>query len=393
MKAEKVAQFSETVCEITCTYADAPAGLNVNVAASAGKDGILLVDTAWAQTAEKLGEVLDGLDHGKAKLIIATHPHGDHIGGIPALGQEAVVIAHKNAQNEVLGAYFALPALPGRDTPIITFEDSLSLRFNGEEIRLIHLPGHTGSDIVVHFVDSGVLCVGDLVFSHTYPGIDPARGGDINTYLQTLQRLIDLFPAGIKLVAGHATDYTMEHVKDHLRMAAATTELIKNALSAGKTADDMLADGLLKDWETWSTNAISTEAWIRQACLSLRGRAFLPIAEPLTHTLVQSGLQAAIEQYHDLKARQPEAFDFSENQLNLLGYQLLWRGMLPEAIGILKLNIEVYPRSANPYDSMGEVYLAAGERELAREYYQKALEINPGMASAREALQQISQAG
>jgi hypothetical protein len=59
----------------------------------------------------------------------------------------------------------------------------------------------------------------------------------------------------------------------------------------GTTAEDMIAAGLLKDWENWSTAAISTEAWIRQACLALTGETHPSIAEPLTHTLVNGGVR------------------------------------------------------------------------------------------------------
>ena len=80
---------------------------------------------------------------------------------------------------------------------------------------------------------------------------------------------------------------------------------------------------------------------------------------------------------------------FAENDLNMLGYQLLWREMTEAAIEIHKLNIQAYPESENPYDSLGETYAASGKTELAIESYEKALEINPEMPSAIEALKRL----
>ena len=104
---------------------------------------------------------------------------------------------------------------------------------------------------------------------------------------------------------------------------------------------------------------------------------------------MEKGIEAAIEQYHDLKKSQPDAFDFGENVLNMLGYQLLWRNMKEAAIEVHKLNIEANPDSANPYDSLGETYETSEQVELAIEAYEKALERNPEMPSAIEALERL----
>jgi tetratricopeptide (TPR) repeat protein len=104
---------------------------------------------------------------------------------------------------------------------------------------------------------------------------------------------------------------------------------------------------------------------------------------------MESGIEAAIEQYQDLKANQSDVYSFDENDLNMLGYQLLWREMTKAAIEVHKLNIQAFPESANPFDSLGEAYEAYGENELAIESYEKALELNPEMPSALEALKKL----
>jgi len=113
------------------------------------------------------------------------------------------------------------------------------------------------------------------------------------------------------------------------------------------------------------------------------------VCGPLTATLVRDGVQAAIAQYQALKQEQSTELNFHENELNTLGYQLMWRQMLPEAIAIFELNIQEHPESANLYDSMGEAYMNNGQKELAIQSYEKSLELNPENANAVEMLKKL----
>jgi CubicO group peptidase (beta-lactamase class C family) len=66
-----------------------------------------------------------------------------------------------------------------------------------------------------------------------------------------------------------------------------------------------------------------------------------------------------------LKASKPDAYDFDNEQaLNMAGYSALQKGRSAEAIELFKLNVEMFPKSGNPYDSHGEAYLAVGNKEL-----------------------------
>ncbi|MEK6410871.1 MAG: tetratricopeptide repeat protein [Acidobacteriota bacterium] len=91
----------------------------------------------------------------------------------------------------------------------------------------------------------------------------------------------------------------------------------------------------------------------------------------------KSNVQAAIKQYRELNATQQDAYDFSEPQLNGLGYQLLQMKRVKDAIEILKLNVEMFPQGFNTYDSLGEAYMENGDKQLAIQDYKKSLELNP----------------
>src|SRR6185503_7518098 len=57
-------------------------------------------------------------------------------------------------------------------------------------------------------------------------------------------------------------------------------------------------------------------------------------------TMLAQGLDAAVKQYYELRKNQPQEYDFQEELLNNLGYQLMGQGKLKEAIRVLQLNVE-----------------------------------------------------
>ncbi|HKX83748.1 MAG TPA: serine hydrolase [Pyrinomonadaceae bacterium] len=113
------------------------------------------------------------------------------------------------------------------------------------------------------------------------------------------------------------------------------------------------------------------------------------IGETVSDTIAARGVAAGVEQYRSLKAKNEPTYNFDEAELNSLGYRLLSTGKVKDAIEIFKLNAETYPKSANPYDSLGEAYLADGQKDLSLASYKKALEIDPKFASSIEAIKRI----
>ncbi|RFS17761.1 alpha/beta fold hydrolase [Emticicia sp. C21] len=80
----------------------------------------------------------------------------------------------------------------------------------------------------------------------------------------------------------------------------------------------------------------------------------------------------------------------SENDLNEWGYAMLKRQEILEAIEIFKLNVLLHPNSENVYDSLGDAYVKAGQKDLAIANYQKALDINPKKESSKKMLKLLS---
>ncbi|MCB0615917.1 MAG: tetratricopeptide repeat protein, partial [Phaeodactylibacter sp.] len=74
----------------------------------------------------------------------------------------------------------------------------------------------------------------------------------------------------------------------------------------------------------------------------------------------------------------------SPMMLNQLGYGLLEEEMFQDAIEVFRINTELYPEEANPWDSLAEAYLKSGDKKTALKFYRKALEIDPELPSAKE---------
>jgi len=114
------------------------------------------------------------------------------------------------------------------------------------------------------------------------------------------------------------------------------------------------------------------------------------IAETLSATIASSGIDDATKQYRDFKTAALATYNFDEDELNTLGYQLIQLKKLAEAIRIFQLNVEAYPQSSNVYDSLGEAYMDDGKKSEAIANYRRSLAINPKNRNAVGMLQKLN---
>jgi len=121
--------------------------------------------------------------------------------------------------------------------------------------------------------------------------------------------------------------------------------------------------------------AVTMGSWVPNVKAALDSRQ--SIAQTLSATIASSGIEAAAKQYRELKAAAPATYNFDENELNNLGYQLIRANKFKEAIRIFQLNVEAYPQSSNVYDSLAEGYMDDGDKAQAVANYQKSLQLNP----------------
>jgi tetratricopeptide (TPR) repeat protein len=121
--------------------------------------------------------------------------------------------------------------------------------------------------------------------------------------------------------------------------------------------------------------AVAMAVWVPQVKAGFDPR--ISIAETLSPTLASGGIDKAVQQYRDLKAAAPTTYNFDEDELNTLGYQLIRKKEFKYAIRVFQLNVEAYPQSSNVYDSLGEAYMDDGDKALAISNYQKSVQLNP----------------
>ncbi|TSE05845.1 serine hydrolase [Aquimarina algiphila] len=97
-----------------------------------------------------------------------------------------------------------------------------------------------------------------------------------------------------------------------------------------------------------------------------------------------------IAYYKQLRKDQLETYNFeNEFELNSVGYTLLNRGKIEDAIKIFELSVSVFPSASNPYDSLGEGYLENKQYDLALQNYKKSLALDPTNENARVMISKI----
>ena len=251
-------------------------GSGGNIGVSVGADGILIVDDEFAPLADKIKAALKTLGEGKLKFILNTHWHGDHTGGNAKFGTEAPIIAHDNVRKRMSTEqrieFFkqTVPASPNEALPVITFDQSLSVHFNGEEIKVIHFPhGHTDGDSVIFFTTSNVVHMGDDFFSGRFPFVDLDSGGSVQGLAQNIGEIIPKLPAGVKLIPGHGPISTIDDLKAYHQMLLATTDIVRKKIEAKKSLAEIKKEGLPAEWKSWGEGFVKTDQWIELVYASL----------------------------------------------------------------------------------------------------------------------------
>ncbi len=242
-------------------------GAGGNIGVSVGADGVLIVDDQYAPLADKIRAALEGLSKGELKFILNTHWYGDHVGGNESFGTEATIFAQTNVRKRmsVEQTVFGnkVPPSPAKALPVVTFDDALSIHFNGEEIQAIHFPnGHTDGDLVIFFTGSNVVHMGDEFFNGMFPFVDLGSGGSVEGLIRNLGKVLDRLPADVKVIPGHGPLATKEDLAKFRDMLVATSRFVHEQQAAGKTKEQIKAAGFPEEWTSWGGGFIKPDFWI-----------------------------------------------------------------------------------------------------------------------------------
>jgi glyoxylase-like metal-dependent hydrolase (beta-lactamase superfamily II) len=274
-------------------------GAGGNITVQVGKDGILLVDTEYAQLFPKILAALRKISDGPLRYIIDTHYHADHTSGnenlrnagatiaggnvAGDLGAEAsegaAIIAHNNVQVRMSAPTGTQAPTPSGGWPTDTYlGDQKKLWFNNEGIEIIHPEhAHTDGDSIVFFRKSDVISTGDIFTMTSYPIIDIAGGGSYQGLLDAVNKINDLVitvygqDGGTLIVPGHGRLCDAGDLLNYREMVTIIRDRIVSMIKKGMTLDQVKAAKPTLDYDPLygSSTVWTTDMFVEAAYKSL----------------------------------------------------------------------------------------------------------------------------
>jgi cyclase len=231
-----------------------PQDLN-NILALSGSEGYLLVDHPEAVAGPIVQKALDELGKRPVRFLVNTHWHYDHVGGNEIYGPDAIIVAHENVRTRMMTKQtpFWSPTpigpYPERAWPRITFRDSLTIHFDGDDIEMDHYAtGHTDTDSVVYFAKANAVDVGDI---YNARGEEFAGGEDMEGIAKSLAAVLGRINDDTIIVTGHSQPSNRRDLTLYVKLLNATIEQVRQEISAGKSEKEIVDQGLPADWAPW----------------------------------------------------------------------------------------------------------------------------------------------
>ncbi len=135
---------------------------------------------------------------------------------------------------------------------------------------------------------------------------------------------------------------------------------------------------------------LNLKGGIRLGEMNVVRRNYTPKPKRILRTLLENqDVDAVINQAREFHQEKPEYFEISRVSINSMGYDLMHKNRMEDALKLFNLNIEFYPECANCYDSLGEAYLKTGDRESALAQFERSLELEPDNEDLRETVERL----
>jgi glyoxylase-like metal-dependent hydrolase (beta-lactamase superfamily II) len=223
-------------------------GQGGTISVLAGADGILLVDSQFAPLTDKLVAAIRKVSDKPIRFLVDTHVHPDHVGGnanFAKLG--ATIFARDQLRYRLEHPNPAADGTPGKPAPeqalpVVTYNASLSIHIDGEDVRLLPVvAAHTDGDTVVSFPGHDILAVGDIFRSYGYPYVDLASGGTLAGILEGLSEILDRAGPATKIIPGHGPIVDRTAVLAQRDLILAVRGKVQKLVEQGKTLDEVVA--------------------------------------------------------------------------------------------------------------------------------------------------------
>ena len=234
-------------------------GLGGNILVNSGKDGVLIVDDQFPQLKNKIMNAIRKIGGRKIDYIVNSHWHFDHAEGNIAFGKTGSrIIAHENSRfmminpqpiNLVSVVYPQQP-YPSHALPQITYQDTMTVNLNGEEIGLYNFgSAHTTGDTAVYLKQSNILHMGDVFNMSGFPFIDADNGGNIDGIIYFCQSILSVINDETVVVPGHGPISTTQDMQNYIDMLVVVRDRIKNLIDKEKTLEEVLEAHPAQEWE------------------------------------------------------------------------------------------------------------------------------------------------
>lgn len=230
-----------------------------NVLVSIGDSGVLLVDDGVPEVVAGYKEAIAGLGGGDINFVINTHGHFDHSDGNKVLGPEGVwIVAHENARQmvmrdnviNVVRTTIDQPAYAPEAWPVVTYDSSMRMHFNGDRINLIHEgPGHTDGDTAVILTDRNLVHLGDVYINGGYPFVDADHGGSLIGIAEFCERVLAELEPGATVVPGHGPVSDYDSLAEYAAMLRVIYERISSLVDDGASLEQVIAARPTADWD------------------------------------------------------------------------------------------------------------------------------------------------
>ncbi len=316
------------------------------------------------------------------------------LAGLDPGSEEAAAAGVEVAHLDRIVAGLSEPGFSVRP-PDLTFSDRLTLDLGNVTLRMLYLGhGHSASDIVVFIPEDRVLLLGCFFFIRDgLPHVGSAPRLDVDRWLEVLGAVLDGPDPVEHVVIGQHEIWPRERLagmRDYLAwLWPAVQRAEAEDLHLKDTIHSLPAGERLAFLRQSAGDDEALGEYHQEVVRALWGQLKPSAATVISEAMASGGADEARTRYAEIEAAPAGDFIVDEAALNLLGYRLLGEGRVDQAIAVFEINAEAFPDSWNVYDSLGEAWLAAGDAERAAELYRRSLEINPGNANGRAALERI----